>query len=83
MLFIVSLFLAKISYSQVDTSTIVDYNHAKVLRVINGDTFELENGERVRLLGIDTPEKWDSNKLKTDAGDRAGKKNKEDYFDRY
>ena len=28
-----------------------------VARVIDGDTFVLENGERVRLIGIDTPEK--------------------------
>ena len=29
----------------------------KVIRVIDGDTFELENGEKVRLLGINAPEK--------------------------
>ncbi len=64
-LFLLFLFLltSNNSYSQVDTSTIVDYNHAKVLRVIDGDTFELENGERVRLLGIDTPEKWPSRNM--------------------
>lgn len=28
----------------------------KVVRVIDGDTFEIETGERVRLLGIDAPE---------------------------
>ena len=28
-----------------------------VARVIDGDTFVLEDGERVRLIGIDTPEK--------------------------
>lgn len=39
----------------------------RVKRVIDGDTFELENGEHVRLLGIDTPEKWESNKLNRDA----------------
>lgn len=27
-----------------------------VRRVIDGDTFELETGERIRLIGIDTPE---------------------------
>jgi micrococcal nuclease len=27
-----------------------------VVRVIDGDTVELENGDRVRYLGIDTPE---------------------------
>ena len=29
---------------------------AKVQRVIDGDTIELENGETVRYIGIDTPE---------------------------
>ncbi len=38
-----------------------------VKRVIDGDTFELENGDRVRLLGIDTPEKYDSKKLDRDS----------------
>jgi len=28
-----------------------------VMRVLDGDTVELENGEKVRLLGINTPEK--------------------------
>jgi micrococcal nuclease len=27
-----------------------------VVRVVDGDTFELENGEKVRLIGVDTPE---------------------------
>lgn len=37
-----------------------------VARVIDGDTFELSNGQRVRMLGIDTPEKYDSKKLDRD-----------------
>lgn len=31
----------------------------KVLKVIDGDTFDIEGGFRVRLLGIDSPEKGD------------------------
>ena len=31
-------------------------NEATVARVIDGDTFELSDGERVRLIGIDSPE---------------------------
>lgn len=46
-----------------------------VIRVIDGDTFELENKERVRMLGIDTPEKYESNKLDADA-QRSGKDKK-------
>ncbi len=29
----------------------------KVIRVVDGDTFEIEGGDRVRLLGIDAPER--------------------------
>jgi micrococcal nuclease len=42
-----------------------DYN--LVTKVVDGDTFEIETGDRVRLLGIDTPEKWKSGKLDKDA----------------
>ncbi len=35
---------------------------AYVLRVIDGDTLELSGGERVRLIGIDTPETVHPNK---------------------
>lgn len=38
-----------------------------VVRVIDGDTYELSDGERVRLIGIDTPEKHASAKLTRDA----------------
>ena len=32
-------------------------------KVIDGDTFRMSDGEKVRLIGIDTPEKYDSDKL--------------------
>ena len=32
---------------------------AVVGRIIDGDTFETEDGERIRMLGIDTPERGD------------------------
>lgn len=35
----------------------VDAEKAQVLRVIDGDTLELDDGRRVRLIGIDAPEK--------------------------
>ncbi len=38
-----------------------------VKKVIDGDTYLLHNGEKVRLLGIDTPEQYDSDKLEEDA----------------
>lgn len=46
--------------------------YSYVTKVIDGDTFEIDTGERVRLLGIDNPEKWDSNKLNRDS-ERTGK----------
>lgn len=46
-----------------------------VKKVYDGDTFQLENGEKVRLLGIDTPEKWESPKLDNDA-ERSGQDKK-------
>jgi micrococcal nuclease len=47
--------------------TETDYAGVLVVRVNDGDTFTLQNGERVRLIGIDTPEYWESDKLYRDA----------------
>ena len=52
-----------------------DNNFYPVTKVTDGDTFEVEidgKKEKVRMLAIDTPEKWDSNKLDKDA-ERTGK----------
>ena len=45
------------------------YNYSDVLvkRAVDGDTLLLETGERVRLIGIDTPEMHESKKLYRDA----------------
>jgi len=45
------------------------YNYADILveRAVDGDTLKLENGERVRLIGIDTPEMHESDKLYRDS----------------
>lgn len=43
-----------------------------VIKVYDGDTFQIDTGEKVRLLGIDTPEKWESGKLDKDS-ERTGK----------
>ncbi len=42
-----------------------------VARVVDGDTYELAGGEKVRLVGIDTPELHESSKLRSDA-ERSG-----------
>ncbi|MDD2752768.1 MAG: thermonuclease family protein [Candidatus Omnitrophica bacterium] len=44
-----------------------DYSNIIVQRVVDGDTLLLENGERVRLIGIDTPELHPSEKLNRDS----------------
>ncbi|MFH1640524.1 MAG: thermonuclease family protein [Candidatus Omnitrophota bacterium] len=43
-----------------------NYSDVYVKRVIDGDTIELEDGERVRLIGIDTPEIHESYKMERD-----------------
>ena len=48
-----------------------------VSRVIDGDTIELENGEKVRYIGIDTPETLDPRKPVQCFGKNASAKNKE------
>jgi micrococcal nuclease len=44
-----------------------DYTDIKVTRAVDGDTLVLENGERLRLIGIDTPEMHESDKLDRDS----------------
>jgi micrococcal nuclease len=44
-----------------------DYSNILVSRAVDGDTLVLENNERVRLIGIDTPEMHESSKLNRDA----------------
>ncbi|MDD5042182.1 MAG: thermonuclease family protein [Candidatus Omnitrophica bacterium] len=48
------------------------YSNVLVLRVVDGDTLKLEDGNYVRLLGIDTPELHESAKLYRDSS-RSGK----------
>lgn len=51
-----------------------DNNFYPVSKVTDGDTFEVEidgKKEKVRMLAIDTPEKWESNKLNKDV-ERTG-----------
>jgi micrococcal nuclease len=41
------------------------------VRAVDGDTLNLDNGERVRLIGVDTPEMHENPKLYRDAA-RSG-----------
>jgi micrococcal nuclease len=58
----------------VDTTTT---SLATVARVIDGDTIELTTGERVRYIGIDTPETKDPRKAVQCFGKEASAHNKE------
>lgn len=49
----------------------------KVTRVVDGDTIEIEGGQRVRYIGIDTPETVDPRKAVQCFGKEASTKNKE------
>jgi len=50
---------------------------AQVVKVIDGDTIEIEGGSRVRYIGIDTPETVDPRKPVQCFGREAAEKNKE------
>lgn len=50
---------------------------AKVARVIDGDTIELESGEKVRYIGIDSPESVDPNKPEECFAQEAAQKNED------
>lgn len=49
----------------------------KVARVIDGDTIEIEGGQKVRYIGMNTPETVDPRKPVQCFGLEASKKNKE------
>jgi len=49
----------------------------KVVKVVDGDTITLENGEVVRYIGIDAPETAHSSKTVQCFGEEASEKNKE------
>ncbi len=44
-----------------------NYDDILVVKVIDGDTLRLEDGEKVRLIGVDTPESKYNYKLKRDS----------------
>lgn len=52
-------------------------NEVKVTRVIDGDTVELETGQKVRYIGVDTPETVSPSKPVQCFGKEAFSKNKE------
>jgi micrococcal nuclease len=59
------------------SATSEPFESFKVTRVVDGDTIEIEGGEKVRYIGIDTPETVDPRKPVQCFGIEASKKNKE------
>lgn len=62
----------KLEYVSTSSATLV-----KVLRSIDGDTIELDGGQKVRYIGIDTPELHDPRKKVECFAKEAMEKNKE------
>ena len=60
-----------------DISSQSGLDSANVIRVIDGDTIELDNGEVIRYLGIDTPETVHPDKPVECYGPEAAERNKE------
>lgn len=80
----IGLGLGKIKYAPDEnfseikkTSEPATVSEAKVVRVIDGDTIEIEGGERVRYIGIDAPETVEPQKPVECFGPEASNKNKE------
>lgn len=63
--------------SEVKSSLLKKEEYQVVKRVVDGDTIELENGEKVRYIGINTPETVDPRKSVECFGKEASNKNKE------
>jgi endonuclease YncB( thermonuclease family) len=69
LIFLIVLLIA-INYSFFDKKLeqfLTEYKYVKVARVIDGDTIETDEGENIRLLGINSPEKGE--KYYFEAGD--------------
>lgn len=63
--------------TQTSASQSPNSQSVKVLRVIDGDTIEIEGGQKVRYIGIDTPETVHPDKSIQCFGIEASNKNKE------
>lgn len=59
------------------TPTVTTKTTAKVVRIIDGDTIELESGQKVRYIGVDTPETVKPRVAVQCFGKEASNRNKE------
>lgn len=72
--FVVALIFA---FAPSETSSVSETAvYKKVTRVIDGDTIELEDGSRIRYIGIDTPETVDPDRPVECFGKAASERNK-------
>jgi micrococcal nuclease len=67
----------KTSIPEIKEETKTKESKIKVVKVIDGDTIELENGQKVRYIGIDTPELVHPSKPVECFAKEAQEKNKE------
>ncbi|MEK7580672.1 MAG: thermonuclease family protein [Patescibacteria group bacterium] len=65
------------SAPEASSSSTISQAGIKVIRVVDGDTIEIEGGQRVRYIGIDTPETVHPQKVVQCFGKEASEKNKE------
>lgn len=72
----VNKWLSKRTTSDVSQETVASKEWHRVVKVYDGDTFKLDNGVKVRLIGIDTPESHDNPKLARDVK-KQGKSKRE------
>jgi len=68
----------KVTGEATSTASLTATNSAtvRVIRVIDGDTIEIENGQKVRYIGIDTPESVDPGRPVQCFGREASAENK-------
>ncbi len=66
-----------VGYALWHSANVPAYEKALVSKVIDGDTIELQDGSRVRYLGIDTPETVHPTKPVQPFGPEASARNKE------
>ncbi len=66
-----------ITVEQVEDSVESEFETVKVVRVVDGDTIEIEGGKKVRYIGIDTPESVHPSKPVECFSSESTKKNKE------
>ena len=68
--FIYFLFFYLTAFASENSKKTIERHLYRVVRVIDGDTIKLDNGQHVRLIGIDTPELKDGPKLQRDLKQR-------------